>query len=171
MIPYIPSCTLTISHITHSVNLVNLAANLSDWPVLGNQMVRNAQGSMSHQTPGFPQTYLWVWLFQHGWVQWMGHCPALQVAGWPWAGDETHHYSFPMAWQGLLCGLLVCLGSGPFCRSCSCWWWHWTRVFTSQHYKKLPGVGYSPWIFYKKINYRLYCWVPDPFFPLLGAIQ
>lgn len=37
---------------THFIYFVNLAANPSDWPVLGNQMVRNAQGSLSHKTSG-----------------------------------------------------------------------------------------------------------------------
>jgi len=36
----------------HFIYFMNLAPNLSDWPVLGNQMVGNAQGSMSHRTPG-----------------------------------------------------------------------------------------------------------------------
>lgn len=106
---------------THSVNFVNLAANLSDWPVLGNQMVRNAQGSVSHQTPGFPQTYPWVWLFQHGQAQWMAHChwlslvcpcsPGSWVTSSRW-WDPSLLLSNGMTGRiGLLCGLFVCLGS------------------------------------------------------------
>lgn len=105
----------------HSVNFVNLAANLSEWPVLGNQMVRNAQGSMSHKPPGFPQTHPWVWLFQCGWAQWMGHCHCLSQlcpcspGGWValgrWRDPSLLLSSGRTGRIWLLYGLFVCLGS------------------------------------------------------------
>lgn len=151
----------------HSVNFVNLAANLSEWPVLGNQMVRNAQGSMSHKPPGFPQTHPWVWLFQCGWAQWMGHCHCLSQlcpcspGGWVALGrwrdpslllSSGRTENWAPLWAFCLPWLLARDSSEIFSSTfCSYWRWRWTRAFTSQHHKKLPRVGHSPWIFYKKV--------------------
>lgn len=144
---------------THSVNFVNLAASLSECPVLGNQMVRNGQGSVSHQTPDFPQAHPSVWLFQCGWAQWVGlSLPGLACSPGSWVTFTTpfqwhDRENWAPLWAFCMPWLLARDSSGPFssCTSCSHWWWHWTRAFTCQHHKKLPGVGHSPWIFYKKV--------------------
>lgn len=72
---------------THFIDFVNLAPNPSDWPVLGNQKVRNANGSTAYKTPS---------LVCHRHIHEFGSSSAAELRGWVIAAAST---SFGAHWR------------------------------------------------------------------------